>query len=89
MPPIENKKSLRDEIKFNEELFDNAETSYDGKLNFNEIITKLSNERADDNMIGLLFLLLLLIYLIVKLYQKVKYMIYLIPFLLNLKNMMK
>jgi hypothetical protein len=49
MPPIENKKSVRDEIKFNEELFDNAETSYDGKLNFNEIITKLSNKRADDN----------------------------------------
>ena len=46
MPPIEIKKSSRDEIKFNDDLCDNTETSYDGKLNFNEIISKLSKERA-------------------------------------------
>ena len=43
---IENKKDLKEEIKFNDDLCDNAETSYDGKLNFNEIITKLSKDRA-------------------------------------------
>jgi hypothetical protein len=46
MPPIEIKKSLRDEMKFNDDLCDNTETAYDGKLNFNEIITKLSKDRA-------------------------------------------
>jgi hypothetical protein len=43
---IEKKKYLKEEIKFNDDLCDNAETSYDGKLNFNEIITKLSKDRA-------------------------------------------
>lgn len=46
MPPIEDKKSLKEDIKFNDDLCDNTETSYDGKLNFNEIISKLSKERA-------------------------------------------
>jgi hypothetical protein len=46
MPPIEIKKSLKEEIKFNDVLCDNTETTYDGKLNFNEIISKLSKERA-------------------------------------------
>ena len=49
MPPIEIKKSLRDEIKFNEELFDNTETSYDETFNIYEIITKFSKNRSDDN----------------------------------------
>ncbi len=43
---IENKKDLKEEIKFNDELVDNAETTYDGILNFNEVITKLSKGRA-------------------------------------------
>jgi hypothetical protein len=43
---IEKKECLKEEIKFNDDLCDNAETSYDGKLNFNEIITKLSKDRA-------------------------------------------
>jgi hypothetical protein len=46
MPPIEIKKSLKEEIKFNDDLCDNTETSYNGKLNFNEIISKLSKDRA-------------------------------------------
>ena len=48
MPPIEIKKSFKDKIKFNDDLCDNTETSYDGKLNFNEIITKLSKERSSN-----------------------------------------
>ena len=43
---IEKKESLKEEIKFNDDLCDNTETTYDGKLNFNEIITKLSKDRA-------------------------------------------
>jgi len=43
---LKTKKDLKEEIKFNDELIDNAETTYDGKLNFNEIISKLSKERA-------------------------------------------
>ena len=43
---IENKKDLKEELKFNDDLCDNAEITYDGKLNFNEIITKLSKDRA-------------------------------------------
>ncbi len=31
---------------FNDDLCDNAEATYDSKLNFNEIITKLSKDRA-------------------------------------------
>jgi hypothetical protein len=46
MPPIEIKKSLKEEIKFNDDLCDNTETTYDGKLNFNEILSKLSKDRA-------------------------------------------
>jgi hypothetical protein len=42
----EKKKDLKEEIKFNDDLCDNTETSYDGKFNFNEIISKLSKERA-------------------------------------------
>jgi hypothetical protein len=38
------KKSI--DIKFNDDLCDNTETTYDGKLNFNEIIIKLSKDRA-------------------------------------------
>ena len=34
------------QIEFNDDLCDNTDTSYDGKLNFNEIISKLSKERA-------------------------------------------
>ncbi len=43
---IEKKKEVKEDIKFNEDLCDNTETTNDGKLNFNEIITKLSKERA-------------------------------------------
>ncbi len=43
---IEKKKDTKEDIKFNDDLCDNTETSYDGKLNFNEIITKLSKDRA-------------------------------------------
>ena len=39
---IEKPKEEPKEIKFNNDLCDNTETTYDGKLNFNEIITKLS-----------------------------------------------
>ena len=40
---VDLKESPKEEIKFNDDLCDNTETSYDGKLNFNEIISKLSN----------------------------------------------
>jgi len=43
---VDLKESPKEEIKFNDDLCDNTETSYDGKLNFNEIISKLSKERA-------------------------------------------
>jgi hypothetical protein len=43
---IEKKKDVKEEIKFNNDLCDNTEKSYDGKLNFNEILTKLSKDRA-------------------------------------------
>ncbi len=43
---IKNKESLKEEIKFKDDLCDNTETTYDGKLNFNEISSKLSKERA-------------------------------------------
>ncbi len=46
MPPVEIKKSLKEDIKFNDDLCDNSETSYDGKLNFNGIKSKLSKDRA-------------------------------------------
>jgi hypothetical protein len=46
MPPIEIKKSLKEEIKFNDDLCENTATTYDGKFNFNEIISKLSKDRA-------------------------------------------
>jgi hypothetical protein len=40
------KESPKEEIKFQNDLCDNAETSHDGKLNFTEIISKLSKEQA-------------------------------------------
>ena len=46
MPSIEVKKGLKEEIKFNDDLCENTATIYDGKLNFNEIIAKLSKDRA-------------------------------------------
>lgn len=45
---IEKPKEEPKEIKFNNDLCDNTEITYDGKLNFNEIITKLSKERASN-----------------------------------------
>ncbi len=36
------------ELVFNNDLCDNTEITYDGKLNFNEIINKLSKERASN-----------------------------------------
>jgi hypothetical protein len=46
MPSIEVKKGLKEEIKFNDDLCENAETTYDGNLNLNEIVAKLSKDRA-------------------------------------------
>ncbi len=43
---IEKKKDTKEDVKFNDDLCDNTETTYDGKLNFNQIITKLSKDRA-------------------------------------------
>ncbi len=43
---IEKKKDVKEEIEFNYDLCDNTETTYDGKLNFNKIISKFSKERA-------------------------------------------
>ena len=36
----------KEEVKFNAELYDNTEITYDGTLNFNEIMTKISKDRA-------------------------------------------
>ena len=49
-PPIENKKNYkeRDDFKYDSNLVDTDEKPYDGKLNFNEIITKLSKKRATE-----------------------------------------
>ncbi len=66
------------ELVFNNDLCDNTEITYDGKLNFNEIITKLSKEHTSNIMIGFILVLLLLIYITVKLLQGVKYMMCLI-----------
>lgn len=44
-PPIENKKI--EDIKYNTDLYDDDKT-YDSNLNFNEIISKLSKERATE-----------------------------------------
>lgn len=44
IPVVEEPKKL--EVKFNDELYDNTEITYDGTLNFNEIMTKLSKDRA-------------------------------------------
>ncbi len=67
MPPIEIKKSLKNKIKFNDDLRDDAKPSYDGKLNFNEIVSKLSRERATIYYYWFYIGVPLLIYITVKL----------------------
>ncbi len=67
MPPIEDKKSLKEEIKFNDDLCDVSDTSYDDKLNFNEIISNLSKELATNYNDWFHMVFPLLIYIIVEL----------------------
>jgi hypothetical protein len=43
---IDKKKDVKEEIKFNDDLCNNTETSYGGKLNFTEIISKLRTDRV-------------------------------------------
>ena len=42
------KEPVKEEVKFSSVLCDSEEVAYDGKLNFNEIMTKLSKKRATD-----------------------------------------
>ena len=42
------KEPVKEEVKFSSVLCDSDEIAYDGKLNFNEIMTKLSKQRATD-----------------------------------------
>ena len=43
-----NKEPKEEKVKFNAELYDNTEITYDGTFNFQEIMTKLSKDRATD-----------------------------------------